>query len=437
MATRQAHNLETVRSSRAPATKQRSFMVFDIETLPSAWKGHRKFTEWLMQRLQPKVSVELGVDYGYSLFCMAKEKQGQVYGVDLFIGDEHAGHHNDAEAIVHQVISKNQYNNITIIKQDFNQAAASWNKPIDLLHIDGLHTYEAVKNDWEKWTKHLTAGGVVIMHDTVSYDGVRQFYNEISWPKLNFTQSAGLGVASRDAGLIKEIEEAFNINKPALKVWLHLVDGLPKCRPIAEKITNALIESDLIINADVQIHCNYNANNYEWLYNKTKQYKRCQLVFPVNRPEESEVPTLRAMKTQVDIDPTSSYNLYLHHKGVTHETPAVDDWLDYMLYFNVYNWRESVKQLTNGYDTCGVNWWGQYHYPHYSGNFWWATSDYLKRLPAWSTPQVVGSTSQFGLECGYRNDAEFWIGLGKPNPYNMHESNLDHYKFRYPAFMYK
>ena len=411
-------------------------MKFDIELLPSAWKGHRVFVEWLMHRLQPRVTVELGVDYGYSLCCMAATQQGHVYGVDTFQGDLHAGEHTDAETTLRRVLQTNNYSNVTIIKNTFDAVAASWAQPIDILHIDGLHTYEAVRNDWERWHPYLSEHAVVMFHDTESYPEVKQLFNEIPWPKINFLHSAGLGVVCKNPALVDEIKAKF-ISEPTIKIWMHTIDRTPKCRPVIEKITNALIESELIDVADIEIYCNYEAGNFEWLHRKLKRWPNCQLKFPMNRPEESEVPTLRALKESIDKDVNLSYILYLHSKGVTHENPAVDDWCDYMLHFNVIQWQEAVEKLRNGYDTCGVNWWGDFKYPHYSGTFWWARSDYIKRLPQFMPATATGPNSQFGLDCGYRNDAEFWIGMANPRAYSMHDSGIDHYWNRYPDFMYK
>ena len=50
-----------------------------------------------------------------------------------------------------QLKSDFNINNVHIIKGYFDDAAKDWNKPIDLIHIDGLHTYDAVKNDFNTY----------------------------------------------------------------------------------------------------------------------------------------------------------------------------------------------------------------------------------------------------------------------------------------------
>lgn len=166
---------------------------FDIEGLPSAWKGHRSFAVNLVKNFKPKVIVDLGVDYGYSLFALAEAGIGQVYGIDSFDGDVHAGHHSDACLMVNEIINLD-YKNITLVKGYFDDVVKTWDKTIDILHIDGLHTYEAVKNDYLKWSPHVRPGGIILFHDTVAFPEVGRFFNEIPGEKTHFEHSAGLGV---------------------------------------------------------------------------------------------------------------------------------------------------------------------------------------------------------------------------------------------------
>jgi len=187
--------------------------MYDIEILPSAWKGHREFADWLVRRTLPTMMVDLGVDYGYSTFCLAAPNIGTVCGIDTFAGDVHTGTHDDAEFVVSNVIIDNNYDNIVIIKDTFDNAAEYWSKPaiqtIDILHIDGLHTYEDTLNNYTKWSKFTNANSVILMHDVTSFDGVRKVYDEIDMPKCMFKHSAGLGVFSHNSKLIDEIKTKY------------------------------------------------------------------------------------------------------------------------------------------------------------------------------------------------------------------------------------
>jgi predicted O-methyltransferase YrrM len=54
------------------------------------------------------------------------------------------------------------------------EAAERWSGPIDLLYVDGWHSYDAVVADGEAWLPHLSDGGVVLFDDYVAYEEVRR-----------------------------------------------------------------------------------------------------------------------------------------------------------------------------------------------------------------------------------------------------------------------
>lgn len=182
------------------------------EAHPSAWKGHRLFANWIVNRLKPEVIVELGVDWGHSSAYFSEPQVGHIYSIDTW-AQEHSpggGSWQHAQQIKEFLTARG---NITPMQQDLNEACKEWDKQIDILHIDAYHHYDAVKNDYEKWSGFVREGGVILFHDTVSFaNDVGKFFNEIEGlHKCNFPHSAGLGVASTDEALIKEIIAIFNL----------------------------------------------------------------------------------------------------------------------------------------------------------------------------------------------------------------------------------
>ena len=186
-----------------------------LGSIPSGWNyppiSHRRFVEWLVDDIKPEVTVELGVDYGYSSFILALCQDNPVYGIDCFDTSVHAGRIDEDYEFVLAIKDKLKIDNLEIIKGYFDEVAKAWDKEIDLLHIDGLHDYDNCKNDYETWSPLVKENGVILFHDTVSNpDGAGKFFNEVNLPKINFPNSFGLGVASKNGDIIQKIYETFH-----------------------------------------------------------------------------------------------------------------------------------------------------------------------------------------------------------------------------------
>ncbi len=100
----------------------------------------------------------------------------------------------------------------------FKDAASDFSESsIDLLHIDGFHTYESVKEDFETWIPKMKNDGIVLMHDIFvrrETFGVYKLWKEIKsvYKSLEFTNSHGLGVLfiGEIPGRVKKIFEWAN-----------------------------------------------------------------------------------------------------------------------------------------------------------------------------------------------------------------------------------
>ena len=171
----------------------------------SAWLGHTPFAAWLIPALQPKVIVELGTHRGvsYMAFCQANAKTttpAKCFAVDTWQGDEHAGRYD--ETIFEEIEKLNrEYEKFSrLLRCRFDDALAEFeNGTVDLLHIDGFHTYEAVSHDFHSWLPKMSEKGIILFHDTQVRDrnfGVWRLWQELSdrYPHFNFEHSSGLGL---------------------------------------------------------------------------------------------------------------------------------------------------------------------------------------------------------------------------------------------------
>ena len=173
---------------------------------PAPWAGHIPFAAWLMAATRPRTLVELGVYSGisYLAFCQAAVQHGvplRAWGVDTWQGDAHAGHYGQRVLDTLRQQHDGPYGHFsTLLQKTFDEALDDVaDSSVDLLHIDGLHTYEAVRHDFESWSPKLSRRAVVLFHDIAVRQGdfgVWRFWAEITqrYPSLAFGHSNGLGV---------------------------------------------------------------------------------------------------------------------------------------------------------------------------------------------------------------------------------------------------
>lgn len=172
----------------------------------SAWIEHIPFGFAMVSMLQPRSIVELGTHYGDSYFAFCEAVQlldldTRCYAIDTWLGDEHSGRYGpEVLETIGQYNVANFHNFSTLIQSTFDDSVSRFSdREIDLLHIDGLHTYEAAKHDLDTWLPKLSERGIILFHDTQvreRYFGVWRLWQEVSnqYPSHEFHHCHGLGV---------------------------------------------------------------------------------------------------------------------------------------------------------------------------------------------------------------------------------------------------
>ena len=148
---------------------------------------------------------------------------------------------------------------------------------------------------------------------------------------------------------------------------------------------------------------NFNVFNTGLKYDKKhKKYPNEVIEHPDLLPAIAEYPGIKKVHTLAVNNP-DTYIYYFHLKGITHKLDArygPADWVDYITYYTMENYKLNLEYLDKGYSACSVDFLeGLRCCPyHYSGNFWWVDSNSLVKTN--KEPPEIGSP---------RHSYEFWI----------------------------
>jgi hypothetical protein len=158
-----------------------------IDTIPGFLKSpaqERWFFNTARTAPEGAVIVEIGSFMGrstasFALACKGTRKH--IYAIDLFEGDNDMYGQGDFQAIFGENMNRcgvSEY--VTAIKSHSLEVAKKWERPVDILFIDGSHEYEDVKADFEAFYPYVKKGGISAFHDIKGkWEGVIRFWEEI------------------------------------------------------------------------------------------------------------------------------------------------------------------------------------------------------------------------------------------------------------------
>jgi cephalosporin hydroxylase len=145
----------------------------------------------LVQRLRPRRIMEIGTCWGGTLFvwCRSNPHAELIISMDLPGGEFGGGYGPEREKLYRAFAEDRPQLQLELLRVD-SHAHSSYERvegllcghQLDFLFIDGDHTYEGVRRDFEMYSPLVRVGGLVALHDinTKAPDHkVRDFWADI------------------------------------------------------------------------------------------------------------------------------------------------------------------------------------------------------------------------------------------------------------------
>jgi len=167
------------------------FGGFDTRIRPTQMPSEIESLLRHIRALRPRTVLEIGTDRGGTLFLFATvaEDDALLVSVDLPLGPFGGGYAKRRSKLYRAFARRGQ--RIELLRQDSHDPPTVeaverilGGRPVDLLFIDGDHSYEGVAADFRLYSPFVRDGGPIVFHDIVPgpaehVGGVPRFWQEL------------------------------------------------------------------------------------------------------------------------------------------------------------------------------------------------------------------------------------------------------------------
>ena len=124
--------------------------------------------------------LEVGSYKGASAVCFAtgSPKQAKIYCIDTWDNRSMSEGQYDTFQIFQDNVSQFSYKIISIRGDSNDSIKSLQHLSLDILFLDGDHSYDAVLNDYKNYFPLLKSGGFLLMHDAGWAEGVQTVIKE-------------------------------------------------------------------------------------------------------------------------------------------------------------------------------------------------------------------------------------------------------------------
>ena len=145
----------------------------------------------ILKDFNPKIILEIGTARGGTLYLFTRiiDPEGTIISVDL-LGGPFGGGYSEWKIPLYQSFAK-KGQKIKLLRANSHKISTLEKvneilnkKRIDFLFIDGDHTYDGVKRDFNMYSSLVREGGIIAFHDIAKHDPksnckVNKFWNEL------------------------------------------------------------------------------------------------------------------------------------------------------------------------------------------------------------------------------------------------------------------